>query len=77
MLESEPEKGFPSGFGAFPTRDDSDVFGMTEFARRPVLLMIDPSDFDSRSVDWTPGFAARRARFSSEDVGFSRSVNEQ
>ena len=38
-------------------------------AKSPVLCMMEPSDKDSTNVDWTPGFSARRARFSSVEAG--------
>lgn len=37
-------------------------------ARSPVLRMIEPSDLERMRVDWTPGFDARRDKFSKVDV---------
>ena len=36
--------------------------------------MMDPSDLDSTRVDWTPGLAARRERFSRVETGFQNLV---
>lgn len=38
-------------------------------ARSPDLWIMEPSDRERMRVDWTPGFEARRARFSRIAVG--------
>lgn len=41
-----------------------------ELARRPVLRMMEPLDFESMRVDWTPALDARRERFSNVVAGW-------
>lgn len=43
-------------------------------ARSPVLRMIEPSDLERIRVDRTPGFDARRDKFSKVAAGYDASV---
>lgn len=44
-------------------------------ARSPVLRMIEPSDFERMRVEWTPGFDARRDKFSKVAAGVGCTIS--